>query len=242
MYTTPAFTLAKKNIGEDDREYCFFTKKFGKISMIAKGIRKPSAKLSGQLEPPRLINISFVSANNKKITGAIVKNSFSNIASDVQKEAIALYILSLINQFIIGETQDLKLWNLLKETMEFIDKAEDNNSVNFAKLYFITKFVQNAGFEPNLTECTSCGVVNVLGPKIVFDFDKNGIICRNCQDQLKTNNFMNLNLQTLKSLQLLFGKNLDYLIKNELDLPILNQKKALNQFFQTYLKTLKNIY
>jgi len=109
MYTTPAFTLAKKNIGEDDREYCFFTKKFGKISMIAKGIRKPSAKLSGQLEPPRLINISFVSANNKKITGAIVKNSFSNIASDVQKEAIALYILSLINQFIIGETQDLKL-------------------------------------------------------------------------------------------------------------------------------------
>jgi recombinational DNA repair protein (RecF pathway) len=109
MYITSAVTLSKKNIGEFDREYCFFTKKFGKIIIIAKGIRKANAKLQGQIEPPCLVDIDFNLGNQKRLTGALVKNNYPKIRENLKSLSVIHNILSLLNEYIIFSETDIEL-------------------------------------------------------------------------------------------------------------------------------------
>ena len=109
MYITSAITLSKKNIGEFDREYCFFTKKFGKIIVIAKGIRKANAKLQGQIEPPCLADIDFNFGNQKRLTGALVKNNYPKIRENLRSLSAIHNVLSLINEYILFAETDIEL-------------------------------------------------------------------------------------------------------------------------------------
>ena len=45
-----AIVLKKKEIGETDRLYTFYTDTIGKVQFVAKGVRNSEAKLAGQLE------------------------------------------------------------------------------------------------------------------------------------------------------------------------------------------------
>jgi DNA repair protein RecO len=98
MLTTLGFVLSKKNVREYDREYCFFTKKYGKINLIAKSVRKPLSKLSAQLEPPALIEIAFIPNDDKGlITTALAKKSYFKIRKNLDKFKAYLQIANTVN-------------------------------------------------------------------------------------------------------------------------------------------------
>ena len=49
-YKYTSIILDKKDVGETDRIYSFYTLEGGKIQSLAKGVRKSGAKLAGSLE------------------------------------------------------------------------------------------------------------------------------------------------------------------------------------------------
>ena len=53
------YVISRNNINDSDRIITIFTHELGKKSFIAKGIRKPKAKLQSQLEP--LVESKFLS-------------------------------------------------------------------------------------------------------------------------------------------------------------------------------------
>jgi len=48
VYKTQAIVLRRFDFGETGRQLIAFTPDFGKISLIAKGTKKPTSKLAGQ--------------------------------------------------------------------------------------------------------------------------------------------------------------------------------------------------
>ena len=50
-YTTDAIVLSRFDLGEADRVLTLITPAGGKLKVIAKGIRKPTSRLGGSLEP-----------------------------------------------------------------------------------------------------------------------------------------------------------------------------------------------
>ena len=50
QFRTQAIILSRRDFGESDRLLTLFTPARGKIRAIAKGARKPSAKVSGHVE------------------------------------------------------------------------------------------------------------------------------------------------------------------------------------------------
>lgn len=91
MLRATGFVLKKTNIGDFDVGYCFFTKKYGKINLTARSVKKPLSKLAGQLEPPSLVNFIFSPAGNGGIlTTALAKKSFLKIRRDFDKLNIYL--------------------------------------------------------------------------------------------------------------------------------------------------------
>jgi len=180
MYITQAITLGKKNIGEYDREYCFFTKKFGKIVVVAKGIRKPNAKLQGQVEPPCLTNIDFNSGNQKRLTGALIKNSFPKIRGNLIALETTQRILKLVDEYILFSETDLNLWNVLKESLEYLEKSRDKNIESLLmEFYFTARLIKSLGFEPELKENNENGIVEnkqtLRSLKVLLNMDLNKI-------------------------------------------------------------------
>ncbi len=48
---TRGFVLSRQNLGEYDRIVRLFTKEYGRVDAVAKGIRKPTSKLASRIEP-----------------------------------------------------------------------------------------------------------------------------------------------------------------------------------------------
>ena len=62
-FTSEGFVLARRNFGEADRIIDIYSKDKGKISLIAKGIRRPKSRKRGHLEI--FSKISFQAINGK---------------------------------------------------------------------------------------------------------------------------------------------------------------------------------
>ena len=72
-----AIVLRKKEVGEMDRLYTLYTDTGGKLQVVAKGVRKPEAKLAGQLENLTLVQVIIAKGRGAgRIAGAVAEQSF----------------------------------------------------------------------------------------------------------------------------------------------------------------------
>jgi len=143
MYTTEGIILKKEPYGEADFMVTILTKDFGKIKVMAQGVRKGAAKLKGHLEPLTHSAISFVIGKNfYRLTSAEAKNFFIGLRGSLDKLRFAFYIANLIDFNAFEEKGDFRLFDLACSTLERLDTADVENKEELEKLFF--EF--NAGF------------------------------------------------------------------------------------------------
>ena len=59
-YTDQGVVIKRSNFGEADRIITLFTQSHGKVTVIARGVRKPTSKRAGSIELFNLIKASFI--------------------------------------------------------------------------------------------------------------------------------------------------------------------------------------
>lgn len=71
-YQTTGLVIGRTNFGESDRIIRFITPDYGKISAVARGVRKIKSRLAGHLEPLGTVMLSLTTgrSNIDVITGA----------------------------------------------------------------------------------------------------------------------------------------------------------------------------
>ena len=98
-FQTEAIVLRRTNYGEADRILQLLTPEHGKVSAIAKGVRKEKSKLAGGIE---LLAVSEVVLHRGKgdmsiLTGARLHTFFAQILKDYDKMQLAYEILKKIS-------------------------------------------------------------------------------------------------------------------------------------------------
>lgn len=79
------YILERYNLGEADRIYSFFSHQQGKVRFVAKGVKKSTAKLSGQLQPFSQLHIRLVHGKNLDILiGAEMKSHFDLLNTSLE--------------------------------------------------------------------------------------------------------------------------------------------------------------
>lgn len=73
MYTAEGIVLKRSNVGEADRLVTLFTKDHGKVTVRAKGVRKPTSRRAGALEPFTWVRASVASGRGEVDTLAEVQ-------------------------------------------------------------------------------------------------------------------------------------------------------------------------
>jgi DNA repair protein RecO (recombination protein O) len=97
---TTAIVLRRINYGEADRILTLLTRDYGKLALIAKGVRKEKSKLAGGIELMSESDISFI--KGKGDVGTLVSTQlvrhFGNIHIDMDRMNIASEFLKRIDK------------------------------------------------------------------------------------------------------------------------------------------------
>lgn len=139
MFHTQGVILKKSPYREFDEIFTIYTKDFGKIEAIGRGIKKPAAKLANHLQVFDYSNIEFVLGKNFKVlTGAdIGKNLLCASAAD---------FFGLLDSLTPIDDPDENIWDLVLRFADFQSPARDIVQDN----YFQFQLLSLSGFSPNI--------------------------------------------------------------------------------------------
>src|SRR4051812_22198826 len=96
-YSDIGILIARKNYSEGDRILVLFTKNFGRVTVIAKGVRKLKSRKRGHIEIFSLIKFQAVTGKSMDIlTEAEVINDYEEIRSDLTKVSVAYFLVEIV--------------------------------------------------------------------------------------------------------------------------------------------------
>ena len=149
-YKTEGLILKRINFGEADKVLTIFTKHYGKICALAKGIRRITSRKGGNLELFNwVILFLFKGRNLDIITEAQVKDSFPGFRKDLKRIGIAYYFCELVDKLCPERQKNQEVFALLGQHLKGLEKKFDdsNYQTNFIR-DFEVKLLEELGFWP----------------------------------------------------------------------------------------------
>ncbi|MFL7814223.1 MAG: DNA repair protein RecO [Anaerolineales bacterium] len=195
---TEGIILRRRDFGESDRILVVFTRKLGRISAIAKGSRKPSSKIAGHLEV--FMRSSFLISRGRNlhlITQAEVLESFDHLREDLTGIGIGSYVVELVDAVTYEEGSNLKLYDLLAETLRTLDSGLDPAVILH---YFELHLLGLSGFRPELFICVECGK-NIVEQDQYLSGQLGGVVCPSCLHKVAGADIKPVSSRTLKYLR-----------------------------------------
>lgn len=183
---TVAFVLKKIPHGEADYLFILFSKDYGKIEILGKGIRKISSKLKSQIDVLNFVEVEFVQGKFFNIlTDAVLISKFKNSKNNLGKLKYLFKICELTESFIPFLEKEDDVFDLLKEVFERIEKQNIFQKITLLFISFFWKLLKFSGYGANFFNCLICS--KKLKPnKNYWVFEKGGILCENCARETKS--------------------------------------------------------
>lgn len=148
-HTTKAVVLRRVDYGDSDRIITVLTPEYGKLSLMAKGVRKINSKLAGGIELFAIFDAGFVSGRGEvgRLTSSRLIKFHSNVINDIDRVQLGYEILKSFNRNIEDNVESGYFY-LLCQLLSLLDEP----LVSTARLaiYFKSKMLSLAGHSPNL--------------------------------------------------------------------------------------------
>jgi len=145
-YKTEAIVIKRLNFGEADKILTLFSKHYGKISCIAKGIRKLTSRKAGALELFNCSTVFLVKGKNLDIiTEAKIVESFKNFENNLEGIATAYQFCELVDYLTVVEQRNRRIFQLLKNALRALKKTE-KDKFNSYVFHFKKKILKLTGF------------------------------------------------------------------------------------------------
>ncbi len=232
-YRTQGIILKRDDWKEADRFFTVFTKDFGKIKVLGRGIRKISSKLKSGMEVFCFSEIAFIQGKSyKTLVDSSLIDDFQKIRANLKKTVIAYKMLRVFDDLIQGQQENGKVWNLLLASLKDLNDRDDYKTVYY---YFLWNFLSLLGYTPNLYRCSICQ--NKLKYKENYlNLDEGGIVCNDCFKQEKKGHEIHPDL--IKILRILLKEK-----EKAFNLRISKKHfKLLKKLSETYLSLFLNQY
>jgi len=158
--TTEAVVLKTQAFRDTSLIATLYTKDFGKVQGLAKGIKDRCARKDTKffcfLEPLTLNKIVYYEKSHSGLhllTQSDLLNQFQPVREDLQKMAAASFMLELVNKGTQIEDVNRAIFELLNSSLNVL--CEEKNNLSRAVLFFETEFLRLSGFMPKPEELKS---------------------------------------------------------------------------------------
>ena len=156
----------------------FYTRDYGRLDGILKGIRKDPHKFASTLEPFSLNNIIFYQARTSAlhlVSQCDLVDNFNAIRNNLKSIAFASYITDLISNIMPPEDKNREAYYLNLWALKQINSGADAEKI---LSIFLIKFLKTTGFRPRLDGCIACG--RDIAGAAYFNVKRGGLVCPAC--------------------------------------------------------------
>jgi len=236
IHKTESLVLRKWDFRETSLIVNFYTRDFGKLSGILKGIKTEPAKFASTLEPFSHNDIVFY----KKINSALHlvsqcdrRDNFDPIRQNIYKVGAASLMVELIDAVMPPEDKNEEVFDLALTALK--ELAVNENSEKIMTIFKI-KMLALSGFKPYFDSCVSCGA-RISGHS-KFSSILGGLLCEKCyprdlkartifrgtvasvlhieRNEFRNNLNLGMNPQIKKELEIILNSFLNFHLEKEL--------------------------
>ncbi len=181
---TEAVVLRSMRYGEADRILHLYTPGRGRVSAIAKGVRRARSRFGGRLEPFFRLNIEMHEGRSEMltVTGAQTIDGYASLRGDARAIDAAARACDAVGRLFETSEAHPGVFNLLCRELALLDDhaaGDDSPSMGLgAALAFRLKLLLAAGLAPQLGACASCGEQEHL---VGFSGAAGGVVCGACE-------------------------------------------------------------
>ncbi len=236
IHQTPAIVLKKYNFRETSLIVNFYTRDFGKLSGILKGIRKEPAKFASTLELFSYNDIIFYKSRSSSlhlVSQCDLKDNYTMLRQNMFKIGAASIIIELIDILMREEDKNEEIFNLGLVSLKELETSDNPEKI---MTIFKIKVLSLSGFKPNFDSCVSCNSRVIDQSK--FSLRLGGLLCSRCykkdfntrsifrgtiasilhiqKNDFKTNLNLGLNPQIKKELELILNSFLRFHLEKDI--------------------------
>jgi DNA repair protein RecO (recombination protein O) len=162
------------DLGETDRILTVLSEQHGKLRVIAKGIRKPSSRLSAHLELFAQSRVSITRGRELDlVTGAEATDVHAGLREDLSAFGAASHCVELVDRFLQDDDSHPRVYRYLLAALRDLATGRDDFKV---LREFEFRLLDEMGVRPELFTCVLCGKQVKAEPNR-FSSKSGGILC-----------------------------------------------------------------
>ncbi|MCM8790152.1 MAG: DNA repair protein RecO [Candidatus Omnitrophica bacterium] len=172
--------LRRQDLRETSIILTFYTKDFGKIRGIVRGVRGPRAQWTGGGGLELFAHDDIVFYERKRadvytISQCDLIDYFNPIRESLEKLSYATYIIELLDSVTALSDKNAEVFNLILNSLRLLSGQASPRRV--ARIFEI-KLLSLLGLMPNMGCCSSCGTATAGGFR--FSLRHGGLLCKEC--------------------------------------------------------------
>ncbi len=175
---TEAFVLRTHPFRSSSLIVTTFSRTFGKVKGVAKGVRGEGMARTGTFESFTLLEIVFYEKLRSElhlISEATVLESFEKLRSHLETLATAYYLTELVDQLTEPHDPHESIYELLHFAYQWLPALSPSRMARF----FEIRLLLEVGLLPHLTGCLGCGKKQTADT--FFSVQQGGIFCSDCR-------------------------------------------------------------
>lgn len=176
---TKAIVLRRTNYGEADRILQLLTPNYGKISIMAKGVRREKSKLAGGIELLAISDVTLVSGKSEiwTLTGAKMDTFFAHIMNDYDRLQFAYEVIKQVSR-AAEQVSDPAFFVLLETVLRSLSNADIDLDITVAWFWLQLSILLGTGLNLS-TDINGMQLVEDKnyafdGESMAFWFSENG--------------------------------------------------------------------
>lgn len=180
IYKTQGIVLKSMELGEADRVLTVLTPHFGKLRVIAKGVRRPRSRMSGGLD--LFSDVQLVLALGRTfdvVTQTSLEDAHLPLRNDLVSTACAWYLVELADRFCEDRAESHMAFVLLAQALTALDAPRDTVDHAVVARWFELHLLEAMGFRPELSRCLECDAM--IEPEgNVYSVSAGGVLDARC--------------------------------------------------------------
>lgn len=197
QFVTTAIILNRTDYGEADRILTLLTPEYGKVRLMARGVRRVKSKLAGGIELFSVSTITFAPGRGE--LGTLVStrliSHYANIVKDIGRTMAGYELIKQLNR-ITEDAPEPEYFELLKQAFEALDDA--TIPLLLVQFWYTAQLLRLGGHTPNL-RLDDTGRDLVADQLYDFDFDRQTFVANPLSGRFSANH--------IKFLRLVFAGN-----------------------------------
>lgn len=233
---TEAVVLKSRRYRETSKIVTLYSRRFGKISGIAKGARETKSKFGAALEPMTHVSLVLYKKEHRELhllSQSDILQLFPHLHSDLTKITAGLSVVELIDAAMHDEEPNEMIFRLLLQVLNELNSATKN--LQNVLYYFRLRLLDLMGFKPDFQACVRCKKRLTRATSgdmpVHFDAQAGGILCKNCA--VRFTRSVKLPFRTVKILHELQNASLSEL--RDIQIPVTSQME-IEETLKAYIK------